>query len=98
MAASVALINSEISLGLQVGSVLIPIIKGAITSIKQELSPQGAVTYTVVIATDSAELADVAQVSLADLIAINAELKAQGAKTLDVPPSTPPAPSAAPSS
>jgi hypothetical protein len=88
-AATLALINSEISLGLQVGSVLIPIIKGAIADIKQELTPQGTVTYTVVIATDQAELADVASISIADLIAINAELKAQGAKPLDVPPAPP---------
>jgi hypothetical protein len=79
-------INSEVSLGLQLGGLLIPIIKGAITDIKKVISPQGVVEYTVVISTDQAELAEVATVSISDLIAINAELKAQGAKELVVPP------------
>lgn len=90
---ALALINGEVSLGLQVGSVLIPLIKGVISDIKSIASPQGTVTYTVVIATDEAELASVAQVSIADLVAINAELKAQGAKPLDVTASPTPTPS-----
>lgn len=85
------LINQEIALGLQIGNTLIPIIKGAVTAIKKILTPQGVVEYTVVITTDQGELLDVATVSIADLIAINTELKAQGATALPVPapPATP---------
>jgi hypothetical protein len=83
--ASLALINTEIALGLQVGSIVIPLIKGVIADIKSIMTPQGIVEYTVVITTDKAELTTIAQVSIADLLAINAELKAQNAKLLTVP-------------
>lgn len=88
-AGALALINSEVSLGLQVGSVLVPLIKGVIADIKKVTSPEGTVSYQVVIQTDQAELASVAQLSIADLIAINNELKGQGVAPLSVPPSTP---------
>jgi len=90
---TLALVNGEIALGLQVGSIIIPLIKGVITDIKSIVSPQGTVSYTVVISTDEAELTGIAQVSIADLVAINAELKAQGAAQLQVP-AAPTAPSA----
>lgn len=77
--------NGYVALGLQVGSLVIPLIKGLVTDIKSIMTPQGTVEYTVVISTDQAELLGVAQQSIADLIAINAELKAQGAAQLDVP-------------
>jgi hypothetical protein len=89
MAATLALVNGAVSLGLEVGSLVIPLIKGVITKIEAITSPQGTVSYTVVIATDQAELAGIAQVSIADLIAINAELKGQNAPQLVVPGNPP---------
>ena len=86
---TLALIDSGVTLALQIGSVLVPLIKGAISSIKQDLSPQGTVVYTVVISTDQAELVDTATVSITDLVAINKELQAQNVIPLVVP--TPPA-------
>lgn len=80
-----ALVNGDVSLGLQLGSVLIPLIKGVVGDIKSITTPQGTVEYTVVIKTDQAELASVAQIAIADLMAINNELKGQGAATLTVP-------------
>jgi hypothetical protein len=78
--------NGYVALGLQVGAVVIPLIKGLLTDIKSITTPQGSVEYTVVISADQAELLSIAQQSVADLVAINAELVAQGAKPLDVPP------------
>lgn len=86
MAGTVALINSAVSLALEVGSTLIPVIKGAITSIKSDLTPQGTVQYTVVITADQAELTDTVNISIADLVAINKELAAQNAPQQPVPP------------
>ena len=94
---TLALVNTEIALGLQVGSIVVPIIKGIIADIKGIITPQGTVEYTVVISTDQKELSGVVQMSVDDLVAINAELKAQGAAQLAMPP-TPadPTPTAAP--
>ena len=83
---TLALVNTEIALGLQVGSIVVPIIKGIIADIKGIITPQGTVEYTVVISTDQKELSGVVQMSVDDLVAINAELKAQGAAQLTVPP------------
>jgi hypothetical protein len=89
MAATLALVGGAVSLALEVGSVVVPLIKGVIAKITAINTPQGTVEYTVVIATDQAELANVAQLSLADLVAISAELKAQGAPPLTLNPPTP---------
>lgn len=93
---TLGLINQDIQLVLEIGGVLIPLIKGAITDIKKIFTPQGTVEYTVVIATDQAELAEVATVSIADLVAINAQLKALGKPTLDVPAAPAPIPPTTP--
>src|ERR1700752_2797243 len=86
-AGALALVNADVSLGLQLAGVVVPLIKGAITDIKSIMTPQGTVEYTVVITSDQKELSAIAQVSLADLVAINAQLKAQKAALLDIPSS-----------
>jgi len=84
--------NSIATLALEVAGVSIPLIKGAITAIKQSISG-GTVTYEVVLQTDQASLDNTVNVSIADLVAINAELTRLGKPTLDVPaaPAAPPA-------
>jgi hypothetical protein len=89
-AGALALVNADVSLGLQLAGVVVPLIKGAITDIKSIMTPQGTVEYTVVITSDQKELSAIAQVSLADLVAINAQLKAQKAALLDIPSSVKP--------
>jgi hypothetical protein len=88
-AGALALVNADVSLGLQLAGVVVPLIKGAITDIKSIMTPQGTVEYTVVITSDQKELSAIAQVSLADLVAINAQLKAQKAALLDIPKTAP---------
>ena len=78
-----------VSLGIELAGQLIPLIKGAIVSIKQNTSAQGTVTYTVVITADQAELISISQQSMADLIAINLELAKQGVAPMVVPPTVP---------
>ena len=90
--AALPLIEGIVTLGIQLGSELVPVIKGAITSIKQDLSKQGTVVYTVVITADQAELLAVQQQSIADLVALNAELVKQNAPALTVPAAPPAAP------
>lgn len=80
-----ALVNGDVSLGLQLGSVLIPLIKGVVGDIKAITTPQGTVEYTVVIKTDQAELSSIASIAISDLMAINEQLKSQGQQQLDVP-------------
>lgn len=82
---ALALINGDVALGLQIGNVLVPVIKGVVSDIKSIMSPQGTVTYTVVISTDQAELSSIANIAISDLMAINEQLKGQGQATLDVP-------------
>jgi hypothetical protein len=82
------LINGDVSLMLQIGSVAVPIIKGLVGDIRAITNPQGVVEYTVVIKSDKAELAAIAQVAIADLMEINRQLKGEGAATLDVPRSS----------
>ena len=77
-----------VSLGIELAGQLIPLIKGAVVSIKQNTSAQGVVTYTVVITADQAEVISISQQSLADIVAINLEFAQQGVAPLDVP-STP---------
>ena len=88
---ALASVNSIVTLGLEIGSVTIPLIKGLITKIESAKSG-GTVTYTVLIQADEAVLAGDVQVNIADLVAINAELQRLQQPPLAVP--TEPAPPA----
>jgi hypothetical protein len=67
-------LNGYASLGLQVGGLVIPLIKGLIKEIKTISAGNVTVTYQVLIETDGAELAGILKLSLDDLASWNAEL------------------------
>jgi hypothetical protein len=78
--------NGYVTLGLTVAGVAIPLVKGLITDIKQVSSSGGSVTYQVVLQADEASIANSVSVSVADLMAINAELTRLNTPTLQIPP------------
>ena len=88
---ALAAANTYVSLGLQVAGVVVPLVKGLITEIKQIATGQQTVTYQILIQTDESDLASVVTVSDADLAAINAELERQGKSPLPVPAAEAPA-------
>jgi hypothetical protein len=75
-----------VSLGVTAAGVLIPLVKGAIAEIKKLTSPQGVVTYQVVITTDASELDSVVALADADLTALNEYLASVGAPPVPVTP------------
>lgn len=81
--------NGYIALGLQVGNLVVPLVKGLILSIRKVGEGTDTVSYEIVVRTDLAELDDVVKLSTDDLAAINAELARQGAPLIPVrePPS-----------
>lgn len=66
--------NGYISIGIQVGELLIPLIKGGIKKIEQIGSGSTTVDYQVLITSDGKELDGVISIATEDLAAINAEL------------------------
>lgn len=66
--------NGEVTLALNAAGILIPLVKGAISEIRQIATGGGSVTYAVLIQTDDAELDAIDKLSNDDLTAINAEL------------------------
>ncbi|MGH7836489.1 MAG: hypothetical protein ACREQC_01545 [Candidatus Binataceae bacterium] len=81
--------NSYVALGLEVADVVVPIVKGVISEIKQISTGDGTVAYTVLIQADESELSAVDTLSESELAAINAELTRLGAPTLSVPAAAP---------
>ncbi|MGH8864302.1 MAG: hypothetical protein ACREVZ_06615 [Burkholderiales bacterium] len=77
--------NGYIALGLQVGNLVVPLVKGLILSIRKVGEGTDTVSYEIVVRTDLAELDDVVKLSTDDLAAINAELARQGAPLIPVP-------------
>jgi len=79
--------NEYVTLGIQVAGVLIPLGKALVQKI--ESIGQGAVTITFsdLIAADTAELDAIQQLSEDELTAVNAELKRIGLPELPPPPS-----------
>lgn len=75
-------VDGAITLALNIGGVLVPLVKGLILEIKQIASGSETVTYQVLIQADQAELAQVISLSTDDLNAVNAELQRLGAPTL----------------
>lgn len=79
--------NEYISLGLEVAGTVVPLVKGAITEIKQIATGKDTVSYQVLLQVDGAELDAVDKFASDDLLAINAELAARGVPEV---PATPP--------
>jgi len=77
--------NMVVSLGLQIGGIVIPLVKGLVSEIKQISTGQKSVTYQVLIITDEANLQQIDASSIADLVAENAELTRMGKTPLPVP-------------
>ncbi len=84
--------NAIATLALEVGGILIPIIKGAVTKIEQIGSGASSVDYQVLITSDGKELDGVATVAISDLQAINAELVRLQQAALPVPAAPPATP------
>lgn len=80
--------NEYVALGLQVGEVVVPLIKGAIKEIRSIGEKTETVTYEVVIQVDAAELDAVDALAIGDLEAINLELKVRGVPEVPIAPPT----------
>jgi len=78
--------NEYVALGLQVGEVLVPLVKGAIKEIRTIGEGKETVSYEVLLQIDGAELDAVDKLSQDDLAAINLELKARGAGPIELIP------------
>jgi hypothetical protein len=78
--------NGWVTLGMEVGGVVIPLVKALIKKIEQTTGAGGSVDYQILLTADQATLESVTQISLADLAAINSELTRLGLPTLVVPP------------
>lgn len=87
---SLQAVNGEVALAIQIGTVLFPIAKGAITEIRSISTGVETVKYAVLIETDEAELDSIEKLSTDDLTAINSELEKLGATAVPVPPADKP--------
>jgi len=83
-------VGGWVTVGATIAGVALPLVKGLITDIKKITSPQGVVTYQVVISTDEAEIAGVVALADVDLAAINEYLVSAGLPPLVVPPAPAP--------
>ncbi len=72
-------VNGYIALGLQVGSMVVPLVKGLIAGIRKIGEGTDTEAYEIVVRTDLAELDEVTKLSTDDLAAINVELERLGA-------------------
>jgi hypothetical protein len=81
-----------ITLGLELAGVFVPIIKGLISKIEGIGTGNVTIAFTELLAGDMKALDEIAQLSMEDLTAINAELTRVGAPTLPAPAPTPPPP------
>jgi hypothetical protein len=88
--AALADANGYISLGLQVGAIVIPLVKGLVKKIESIGAGQETVSYQVLLQVDASELDAIEALAVDDLTAINAELVARGIAPLPLPPATPP--------
>jgi hypothetical protein len=80
-----------ITLGLELAGVFVPLIKGLISKIEGIGTGNVTIAFTELLAADMKALDEIAQLSMEDLTAINAELTRVGAPTLPAPaPTTPP--------
>lgn len=76
--------NGYIALGLQVGEMVIPLVKGAIREIRSIATGVETVDYEVLLKVDGAELDAIDKLAWDDLLAINAELAARGIPEIPV--------------
>jgi len=81
--------NEYVALGLQVGEVVVPLVKAAIKEIRVIGEKTETVTYEVLLQVDGSELDAVDALAIGDLEAINLELKVRGVP--EVPIAPPPA-------
>lgn len=81
--------NGYIAIGLQVGNLVLPLMKGLIKEIRTIGTGTETVSYEIVVAADMAELDAVDKLALDDLIAINAELNAKGLPEIPLPTKPP---------
>jgi hypothetical protein len=70
--------NQYVTLAINIGGVLIPIVAGLVKEIKQITAGTETVSYQILLQTDAAELEAVDKLSQDDLAAINAELAKLG--------------------
>ena len=76
--AALADANEYVALGLQVGEIVVPLVKGAIKEIRLIGHSGETVAYEVLIQVDGAELDAVDKLAQDDLVAINSELQLRG--------------------
>lgn len=88
--AALAGANEYVALGLQVGEVVVPLVKGAVKEIRTIASGADTVSYEVLLQVDAAELDAVDKLATDDLEAINLELKVRGVPEVPIAPPTPP--------
>ncbi len=74
---ALANVNGEIALGLQVGTLVLPLVKGIIKEVKS-LSGEETIEYTIAVSTGQANLDHAMQVDDLILADVNSELTRQG--------------------
>lgn len=82
--------NEYVTLGIQVAGVLIPLGKALVGKIKEIGTGSVTITFTDLIAADTAELDAIQKLSEDELAAVNAELTRIGLPVLPAPPPTGP--------
>jgi hypothetical protein len=78
--------NGYVTLGIQVAGVLVPLGKALIGKIKSIGAGAVTITFTDLVAADTAELDAISKLSTDELAVINTELAAMGLPTLPEPP------------
>lgn len=78
-------LTGDITLGLQVGNVVVPIVIGAVQDIKAWLNDKEQISFTVAVDTGNQEAADGLQAFKDSLAAVNAELEKDGKPTVPDP-------------
>ena len=93
---AIASIGGDISIGVQLGEVVIPLVKGAITAIKTAITGGATISYTVELTAEQTALDEVVTIAENDLALINAELTRMGLPTIAIPAPSATAPGANP--
>lgn len=82
MLSALASANAEIALGLQVGAIVLPLAKGIIRAVKDAVSGEEVIEYTVAISKGQVNLDHAMAVDDAIVADVNAELIRQGVAPL----------------
>ncbi len=76
--AALASTNEYVAVGIQVGEIVVPLVKGVVKEIRTIATGVETVSYEVLLQVDGAELDAVDKLAQDDLAAINSELQLRG--------------------